>query len=81
MNLRIAVEDREDWIELFERFRRIGLLKDISEEDMDLSEDLFPMEFFIDIDPILSLVENPVVKPFKRKIDTVLTKGLEEAIL
>ena len=81
MNLRIMVDDRDGWFELFRRFRKLGLLSDISEEDMDLSEDLFPMEFFIDIDPILSLIENPVVKPFKRRIDTVLTRGLEEAIL
>lgn len=81
MNLKIMVDDRDSWMELFERFREIGLLKDISEEDMDLSEDLFPMEFFIDIDPILNLVENPVVKPFRKRIDGILTKGLEEAIL
>ena len=81
MNLRITVDDRDGWLQLYERLQSVGLLRDISREDMDLDKDLFPMEFFIDIDPILGLIENPVVRPFKKKIDSVLTRGLEEAIL
>jgi hypothetical protein len=81
MNLKIMVEDRNSWMALFERFREIGLLKDVSEEDVDLDEDVFPIEFFIDIDPILNLIENPVIKPFKKRIDGTLTTALKEAIL
>ena len=81
MNLRIMVDDRNSWMTLYDRLRGIGLLKDVSREDMDLSEDLFPMEFFIDVEPMLSMIENPVVKPFKKKIDCTLTGALKEAIL
>ena len=80
MNLKILVEDRDSWMQLFDKFQQIGLLKNIAKEDVDLDEEMFPMEFFIDIDPVLSLIENPVVKPFKKKIDGTLTKCLEEAI-
>lgn len=81
MTLRITIDDRESWMEMYERLREIGFLKDISPEDMDLSEDLFPMEFFIDVDPLLSMIGNPMVKPFRKKIDSTLTIALNEAIM
>lgn len=81
MTLRIMVDDRATWLQLYDKLRDLGFLKDISREDMDLSEDLFPMELFIDIDPILALVESPMVKLVRKKIDGTLTKTLEEAIL
>ena len=81
MNLRIMVDDRESWLSMYDRLREVGLLKDVSREDMDLSEDLFPMEFFIDVEPLLAMIDNPVVKPFRKRIDGTLTTALNEAIL
>ena len=81
MNLKIMVEDRDSWFELYDRLQRIGLLKGVKREDMDLSKDLFPFEFFIDVEPMLMMIDSPVVKPFKKKIDGTLTRCLEEAIL
>ena len=81
LNMRIMIDSKEDWMELFRRLRNAGLLKDIPEEDVELSEDLFPMEFFMDLDPIINLVENPIVKPFKSRIDGTLTRCVEDAIM
>ena len=81
MSIRIMVDDRASWLQLYDRLREIGLLKGVSREDMDLSEDLFPMEFFIDAEPMLAMLRNPGVRMFKGKIDDTLTKALEEAIL
>lgn len=81
MNLRIVVDDRDSWMVMYDRLREAGFLKGVSREDMDLSEDLFPMEFFIDMEPILDMIDSPMVKPFRKKIDGTLTTALNEAIL
>lgn len=81
MTLRIMIDDRDDWMEMYDRLRGLGFLKDIPREDVDLSDDLFPMEFFIDVDPLLNMIENPVVKPFRKKIDNTLTAALCDAVM
>lgn len=80
MRVALKVEDRESWLELFRRFKKVGFLKDIPEDEIDLEEEQFPMEFFIDVDPIFKAMDNPMLRPFRSKLDVGLVNRLREVI-
>ena len=73
MNIKLRIEDPVSCIELMREMKRIGLLRDISNEIV-LRTDQFPMDIPIDAEKLLEMVNNPVIKKvFGKKMDTVLT--------
>jgi hypothetical protein len=81
MKVAMSIQNRDDWLDLFNKLIDLGLLSDITQEDIDLDEDQFPVEFFIDIDPILNVISNnPMIRPFKKKLNTSLTNAVTSLI-
>lgn len=80
MGVVLSIPDYDSWMDIYRRFRKAGFMKNISEEEMDLDEDVFPIEFEIDMGPIFELVNSPIVAPFRKKLDSGLTKCLKEVI-
>ena len=80
MRVSLDIEDRESWLELFRRLKKFGFLENISEDYIDLDEEQFPVQFFIDVDPILNALDNPIVRPFRKKFDIGLSERIREVI-
>ena len=77
MNVTLKVNDRESWLELYGELRKIGLLPNVAVNDVALGEEAFPMEIPVDIQALLKIIGNPVVKPFRKKINESLERTLE----
>lgn len=77
MNVTLKVNDRESWLELYGELKKIGLLPNVAVNDVALGEEAFPMEIPVDIQALLKIIGNPVVKPFRKKINESLERTLE----
>lgn len=77
MNVTLKVNDRESWLELYWELRKIGLLTDVTVKDVASGEEDFPKEIPVDIQAMLKIIGNPVVKPFRKKINETLERTLE----
>lgn len=80
MGLKWKIDSKREWLELFCTLWQAGLLEDVSVEDINLSEDCFPIEAPVEIDKLIELLRNPLVKPYKRKIETSLRTNLAKVL-
>lgn len=80
MGLKLKIDSKRDWLNLYWDLWKAGLLKDVSVKDINLSEKAFPMEIPIDISGLTELLANPMVKPYKKKIDRTLHENLAKVI-
>ena len=71
MGIYITIKDPASLKAFLMEAKGVGLLKDVSLNDMSFREDDFPMDFPVDIDAFLKLAGNPVVKKvFGKKIES-----------
>ena len=80
MGIKLKIESKEDWLELYRDLGKVGLMKGVSEKDVDLSEGIFPIEVPLEIGKLVELLGNPMVKPFRKKIDATLHENLAKVI-
>ena len=80
MGLKLKIESKRDWLNLYWTLWKGGMLKDISVKEINLSEDAFPIEIPFEIEGLVELLSNPLVKPYKRKIDATLHDNLAKVI-
>ena len=78
--VKLKIETKREWLELYWALWKGGLLKDVSINDMNLSEDVFPIEFPIDFTGLVGLLNNPLAKPYKKRIDLALKENLAKVI-
>lgn len=76
MNVTLKINDRESWLELYWELKECGLLTNVTVEDIAFGEDAFPMEIPMDVGNLVKLVSNPIVKPFKKKMNESLERTL-----
>ena len=81
MTIKLRIETREDWLNMYYELQKVGLLKNVNVHDVCIYEGAFPMEIDVDIEPLLKLVSSPMVKPFKGKIDAALQRQIGQLIL
>lgn len=80
MGIKLKIESKEDWLELYRDLGKVGLMKGVSEKDINLSEEIFPIEVPLEIGKLVELLGNPMVKPFRKKIDITLHENLAKVI-
>ena len=80
MGIKLKIESKREWLELYWDLWKAGLLKDISLNEINLGMDQFPLEIPIDISGLLDLLNNPLVKPYKKKIDMTLHENLAKVL-
>ena len=80
MGIKLKIESKEDWLELYRDLGKVGLMKGVSDKDINLSEEIFPIEVPLEIGKLVELLGNPMVKPFRKKIDATLHENLAKVI-
>jgi hypothetical protein len=80
MNITLKVNDRESWLELYGELRKCGMLQDVTVKDVSFGEDAFPIEIPVDISALTRMVGNPMVKPFRKKINETLERTLKAVL-
>ena len=80
MGLKLKIENKREWLNLYWILWKGGLLRDISVNEMNLSEKSFPIEIPVEIEGLAELLGNPMVKPYKKKIDAALHANLAKII-
>lgn len=80
MGVKLKIESRRDWLELYYDLWKAGMLKDVSVKDISLSETAFPVEVAFDPKSLIELLGNPLVKPYRKKIDKTLHENLLKVI-
>ena len=80
MGIKLKIESKREWLELYWDLWKAGLLKNVSVNDINLDADRFPIEIPIDISGLCDLLSNPMVKPYRKKIDATLHENLTKVI-
>jgi len=80
MVVKLKIESKREWLELYWELWKGGLLKDVSVKDINLDAGAFPIEIPIDFSGLVNLLSNPLVRPYKKKIDTALKENLVKVI-
>ena len=80
MGLKLKIDNKRDWINLYWTLWKGGMLKDISVHQINLDESAFPMEIPFEIDGLVDLLSNPMVKPYRKKIDATLHENLAKVV-
>jgi len=80
MGVKLKIESKREWLELYWDLWKAGLLKNVSVNDINLDADRFPIEIPIDISGLFDLLSNPMVKPYRKKIDATLHENLAKVI-
>jgi len=80
MMVKLKIDSKREWLELYWTLWKGGLLKDVSVNDMNLDVKMFPLEIPIDFSGLIDLLNNPLVKPYKKKIDMTLHENLAKVI-
>lgn len=80
MGVKLKIESKRDWLQLYWDLWKAGLLKDVSVHDINLSEKAFPVEVPLEVDKLAELLGNPLLKPYKKKIDISLHNNLAKVI-
>ena len=76
----ITVKTQQEWVMLLAELQNSGFLNGVNIKDIFISKDRFPIEFSIDATPILAMANNPVVKPFRKKIDETIKDNLLKVV-
>lgn len=72
--VKLKIDNNEEWLNLYWELVTAGLLGEVNIHDVvTLPSSAFPIEVQLDIQPLLNLLKNPMVKPFKKKINDSLT--------
>lgn len=80
MGLKLKIDNKREWINLYWTLWKGGMLKDVSLKDINLSESAFPIEIPFEIEGLVELLGNPLVKPYRKKIDATLHENLAKVI-
>lgn len=76
--VKIRIESRREFNELYWSLRKAGLLESVSVNDITLPESCFPLEIPAEIDGLLKLAKHPAVKPYKKMIDWNLSETVKK---
>ena len=76
MTVMMKMKTKTEWLSMIWELRQKGLLEGIEIEDISIPEERFPIEVPLNLDGLLELVNKPVVKPFRKRIDETLTRNL-----
>ena len=77
MTIKLKIDSREEWLRLYAELHAAGLLSNVTVMDVALPSEAFPLELPISTDGLTKLLSNPMVKPFKKKIDESLSKNVK----
>lgn len=80
MGLKLKIDNKREWLELYWTLWKGGMLKDVSVKQMNLPEDAFPIEIPFEVEGLVELLTHPLVKPYRRKIDATLHENLNKVI-
>ena len=78
MVVKLKIESKRDFNNLYWELRKAGLLESVSVNDVTLPEKVFPLEIPVDIDGLLKLAKHPAVKPYKKMIDFNLSENVKK---
>ena len=79
MGITFRIEDMESFVKILRELRKKGFIKELP-SDISLDDGRFPMIFEIDTEKLLSYTDSPIIKPFNKKIDKILTKQIMKII-
>jgi hypothetical protein len=80
MGVKLKIESKKDWLNLCWDLWKAGLLKDVTVNDVNLPEAAFPIEIPVQVEGLVKLLGNPLVKPYRKKIDSTLKENLARVI-
>ncbi len=78
MTIKLKIDTKKEWFGLCTELVNAGLLRDVNANDITLPEDAFPLEIPVNTDGLLQILNNPLVKTHKKKIDQALTKEIKK---
>ena len=81
MGIKLTIESKEAALNLCEILWKGGLLREVSASDIFLEDDAFPLEIPLEVEKLGKLLGNPLIKPYKRKIDTTLKENLVKVLV
>ena len=75
MVIKIRIDSKKDYQNLYLGLRKAGLLSSVSIDDATLPDNRFPLEIPVEIDGIVNLVNHPLAKVYKKTIDGKLSEA------
>lgn len=78
MTIKLKIDTKKEWFGLCTELVNAGLLQDVNANDITLPEDAFPLEIPVNTDGLPQLLNNPLVKMHRKKIDQALTKEIKK---
>lgn len=81
MMVKLKVDNQREWNDLYLGLKKAGLLESVTVNEITLPSNVFPLEVPIDVGALLKLVQNPMVRPFKKMIDWNLSKHVRDVKL
>ncbi len=76
MTIKLKIDNQDELFKMAYELKKAGLLKDVSFGVFTLPAEAFPFEVPVDMDSFIKLMENPMVRPFKKRIDQVFTANI-----
>lgn len=76
MTINVKIESKTEWMSMIWELRKKGLLDGIGIEDITIPVERFPINVPLNLDCILDMANNPLVKPYRKKINESLTKNI-----
>ena len=73
MIVKLKVETKRDFNNLYWGLRKAGLLKSVSVNDITLPDKCFPIEIPVEIDGLFKLASHPMATKYKNQIDGSLS--------
>lgn len=78
MVIKIRIDSKKDYQNLYLGLRKAGLLSSVSIDDATLPDNRFPLEIPVEIDGIVNLVNHPLAKVYKKTIDGKLSEACKQ---
>lgn len=78
MVIKLKIDSKRDFLDLYWDLRKAGLLGNVTVYDVTIPESRFPIEIPVNIDGLTKLANHPVVRPFKKMIDNGLSENVKK---
>lgn len=76
MTITMKINNLDEWMEIYAELMDAKLVKNTNISDVYIPKEKFPIEVPVDISILFDLVKNPVIKPFVKRIGSVLENNM-----
>ena len=76
MTVKLKIENGDELLRIVYELKKAGLLTGVDIHELRIDHGAFPIEVPMNVDGLLKMLQNPMVKPFRKSIDQVFTANV-----